>query len=64
MTELALLKVDEAAKRLSLSRSLLYQLLMSGEIESVKVGRARRIPASALDAYVNQLRSAGGIGER
>jgi excisionase family DNA binding protein len=44
--------VEEAADRLSLSRSALYELTRSGEIASVKVGGRRRIPQGALDAYV------------
>jgi excisionase family DNA binding protein len=47
-----LLTVDEAATALSLGRTFLYRLLMSKEIASVKVGRVRRIPVSALTEYV------------
>lgn len=43
-----LLKVAEAAKLLSLSRSTLYQLMESGQLVYVRIGRARRIPRSAL----------------
>jgi excisionase family DNA binding protein len=47
-----LLTVDEAATSLSLGRTYLYRLLMSKEIASVKVGRVRRVPLSALTEYV------------
>jgi excisionase family DNA binding protein len=47
-----LLTVDEAATALSLGRTYLYRLLMSKEIVSVKVGRIRRVPVSALSDYV------------
>jgi excisionase family DNA binding protein len=47
-----LLTVDEAAAALSLGRTYLYRLLMSQEIASVKVGRVRRVPISALTDYV------------
>jgi excisionase family DNA binding protein len=47
-----LLTVDEAAAALSLGRTYLYRLLMSKEITSVKVGRVRRVPVSALTDYV------------
>jgi excisionase family DNA binding protein len=45
-----LLTVEEAAKRLRLGRTLVYRLISSGELESVTVGRLRRIPAECLDA--------------
>lgn len=47
-----LLTVSQAADRLELGRSLVYELVMRGEIASIKVGRARRIPAAALDQFV------------
>jgi len=50
-----LLKPEEAATRLRIGRSMLFELLASGEIKSVKIGRARRIPATALTEYVNRL---------
>jgi excisionase family DNA binding protein len=50
-----LLSVEAAAEQLSYSRTRVYALLKTGEIESVKVGRLRRIPADALAAYVNRL---------
>jgi excisionase family DNA binding protein len=51
-----LLTVEEAARRLRIGRTLVYQLISSGELESVKVGRLRRIPAECLPAYVATLR--------
>jgi len=50
-----LLTVEEAARRLSLGRTTLYALLKDGQITSVRVGRLRRIPAEALDAYTARL---------
>lgn len=49
---------EAAAERLQCGRSLIYELMRSGEIESVKVGRLRRIPESALVDYVERLRLA------
>ena len=40
---------------LSISRALLYQLLMHKRIFSVKVGGARRIPLAAIQEYVETL---------
>jgi len=47
-----LLTVPEAAARLGLGRSLIYQLVMRGEIASIKVGRARRVPSQGLEEFV------------
>lgn len=51
-----LLTVPEAMAALKVSRWTLYNLIRSGEITSVLVGtRCRRIPTTALDAYVTRL---------
>ena len=47
-----LLTVDEAAKRLALGRTMVYELIGRGDLPSLKIGRARRIPASALERWV------------
>jgi excisionase family DNA binding protein len=49
-----LLTIAEAAQRLNLSRSLLYDLVLSGQIVSIKISKARRIPLSALEAFIEQ----------
>nr|WP_055504219.1 helix-turn-helix domain-containing protein [Nonomuraea pusilla] len=54
MTEL--LTVPQAMAALKVSRWTLYNLIRSGELTSVLVGaRCRRIPATALDAYITRL---------
>jgi excisionase family DNA binding protein len=45
---------EEAAELLSMSRSRLYILLARAVIASIKEGRARLIPAVALDQYVQR----------
>jgi excisionase family DNA binding protein len=51
-----LLTVPEAMAVLKISRWTLYNLIRSGELTSVLIGtRCRRIPSSALDAYVTRL---------
>lgn len=50
-----LLRVEEAAERLAISRTRMFAYLKSGAIESVKVGRLRRIPADALAAFVDRI---------
>jgi excisionase family DNA binding protein len=50
-----LLTPSEAAHALGVSRSLLYSLIMSQQLFSVKVGKARRIPVQSLHEYVGSL---------
>jgi excisionase family DNA binding protein len=47
--------VDEAANALRLSRSVLYELIRSGRLRTVKAGRRRLVPVAALDEYVDSL---------
>lgn len=51
-----LLSVDQAAESLGVGTTLMRALVSSGEIESVKIGRLRRVPADALSTYVARLR--------
>lgn len=51
-TEPLLVRVEEAARLLSLSRSTIYEMLDSGELPSVRRGAARRIPIAALHAWI------------
>ena len=48
--------VEEAAQRLGIGRTFMYALVKSGAIESVCIGRLRRIPEDALIAFVRALR--------
>lgn len=48
-----LLSVVEAAQRLGIGRTLMYELLGTGQVESVHVGRLHKIPADALDAFID-----------
>ena len=50
-----LLSIDEASQRLSIGRSLLYTMLLRGDLVSVKVGKRRLVPVNALEAYVASL---------
>ncbi len=50
-----LLTVEDAARRLSVGRTTMYALLKDGQINSVRIGRLRRIPAEALTAYTTRL---------
>jgi excisionase family DNA binding protein len=46
------LTVEEAARRLGIGRTTMYALIASGQVQSVRIGRLRRIPAEALAAYL------------
>ena len=50
-----LLRVDEAGHRLNLGRTVMYELIRSGRLRSVKVGKLRLIPPSAVVEFVAQL---------
>ena len=52
-----LLTVPEAAQQLGIGRSLLYELLADGQVESIHVGRLRRIPIDALADFIDRQRS-------
>ena len=52
------LTIEQAAWRLGVGRTLMYSLVMSGEIESVTIGRLRRVPVECLTEYVTRLRDA------
>jgi excisionase family DNA binding protein len=52
-----LLTVEQAARKLNVGRSTLYGLLHSGRLESVTVGRLRRVPAVSLSRFIESLRN-------
>ena len=52
-----LLTPEQAAICLAICRTKLYQLLRTGDLESVRIGSSRRIPAAALAEYVQRLRN-------
>jgi excisionase family DNA binding protein len=47
-----LLRLDEVADRLSISKSMAWKLVAFGQIRSVRIGRAVRIRPADLDEYV------------
>ena len=57
MTEKLLLTPEEAAEALSLGRTKVYQLIGEGTLRSVRIGKCRRVPASALVELVHGLES-------
>ena len=57
------LKIPEAVQFSGLSRTRIYELIAAGEIESIKVGRARLIPTAAIEAYFERSASDEGRHE-
>lgn len=49
-----LLTVKDVAQRLAIGRTTVYELISRGGLKTIKIGRARRIPESALDEWIAQ----------
>lgn len=47
-----LLSIPEAAAALSVGRTMIYSELAAGRLRSVKAGRRRLVPSSAITQYV------------
>jgi len=50
--DVQLYKVPDAMRMLNLSRTVIFELLRTGRLRSVKQGRTRLIPASAIQDYI------------
>ncbi|HEY8450983.1 MAG TPA: helix-turn-helix domain-containing protein [Natronosporangium sp.] len=48
----ALYRIPEAMALLSLSRSVIYEQIRAGRLRTVKQGRTRLVPATAIAEYV------------
>jgi excisionase family DNA binding protein len=63
-SEKLFLKPSEAAHRLSLGRTALYEALSSGELRSVLRGRSRLIPVEALREFADRLETGGALATK
>ena len=54
MDDSLLLTVPEAARKLRVCRQTVYELMARGELRSVRIGRARRIPVAELKGWVER----------
>jgi len=52
MPEPLLITVREAARRLGLGRDATYELVRSGRLASLSIGRKRLVPVSELERWV------------
>ncbi|WP_327106800.1 helix-turn-helix domain-containing protein [Nonomuraea glycinis] len=59
--DVQLYRGPDAMLKLRMSRSVIYEQLRSGRLRSVKQGRCRLIPASALREYITLLHTAAVI---
>ena len=56
-TDPMLLTVRQVAASLGVGRTTVYELIGTGELEVVHIGRSMRVPAAAMTEYVNHLRA-------
>ena len=54
-----LFTVPQTQAMLGIGRTTLWNMIASGEIESVRIGRSRRITAEVIDQFVEGLRAQG-----
>lgn len=50
-----MLTVEQAAEAIGVGRTTMFALIKTGEIQSVRIGRLRRVPADEIDAYTQRL---------
>ena len=50
--ERLLLRPEEVADALAVGRTAVFELIRTGELRSVKIGKSRRIPAEAVVEYL------------
>jgi excisionase family DNA binding protein len=52
-----LLTPNEAAEQLAVSRTKIYELMASGTLRSIHIGRLRRVPIDALRDFIEAMES-------
>jgi excisionase family DNA binding protein len=53
--EPVLYSVEEAAGLLGIGRTFMFRLIGTGQIQSLKIGKRRKIPSDALRDYITRL---------
>ena len=48
-----LLTVPEVASALGVGRNVVYELILTGQLASIKIGRLRRVPVGAVETFIN-----------
>jgi excisionase family DNA binding protein len=54
----------EAARLLNVSRPMIYKLMRTGQLRTVNIGRARRVPVTELNRLIDIGCQAGPAGSR
>lgn len=52
--EAELLRAEQVAEVLAVARSTVFELLRTGELPAVRIGRAVRVPRKALDRWIEE----------
>jgi len=52
--------IEQTSDRLGICRANLYNLLGSGQLRSVKIGRRRLVPEQAIADFITALEAVGG----
>lgn len=53
--ENTLLNIPEACEKLRVGRTRLYQILNSGQIKAVRIGKKTLIPSASIEDFINRL---------
>ena len=56
-TRKLLLTPVEAAEKLAVSRTKVYELMAAGLLRSIRIGRSRRVPVDALGDFIDLMGS-------
>lgn len=55
-----LLKISDVSLRLNIGKTSVYELIRSGRLTSVKIGKSIRVPTAAVYAFLKSLTQDGG----
>lgn len=47
-------RINDAARMIGIGRTKLYELIASGELETVKIGNATRVTTASLNALIRR----------
>lgn len=61
--EPALLTIPQVAQKLGIGETKAWDLVGRGEIASIRLGKCRRVPLAALDAFIETLVAEQGNGD-
>jgi len=60
--EVLLLRADEAATALGIGRTKVFEMLASGELPAIRIGRCVRVPKDRLEKWVDEQANAHAQG--